>query len=75
MMMRRNVRLWRIQKNDAAAYSGNHRRCLRVSKTSPAVIVGQRENGEFVMGGSHSEIAESILLLEMAKRDFLNATG
>lgn len=32
------------------------------------IIIGACESGEFVFGGSHSEIAESILLLEIAKR-------
>lgn len=39
------------------------------------LVVGMTANGEFIMGGSHSEIAESVLLLELAKRDFLDAAG
>lgn len=35
---------------------------------SRVVILGFTENGAFVFGGSHSEIAETVLLLEIAKK-------
>lgn len=35
------------------------------------VICGFTDKGEFVFGGSHSEIAETILLLELAKKRLL----
>lgn len=35
------------------------------------VICGLTESGEFVIGGSHSEVAETILILELGKKRFL----
>jgi len=40
-------------------------------KMTRCLVIGWNENGEFVYGGSHCEMAENVLLLEIAKKHHL----